>query len=257
MIWILFSAVLPALVLVFFIYRKDRYRKEPARELVKAFCFGALAAPASLLFSAPAEAVGLFSLEAKGVAAGFCTAFFGAALPEELCKLAFLWLLLRRNPDYDEYVDGIVYAACVGMGFAALENIGYLFQNMDNWETVGILRAIFSVPAHFFFAVAMGYFFACYSFGDPARRSANLALALFVPVAQHTAFDWLAFSFGAPGIFGGLAIALFFGLYILMAKRSRQRFRAHLDRDREEMEKAALNLPDTHADTPTDTSTDA
>jgi hypothetical protein len=101
---------------------------------------------------------------------------------------------------------------------------------------VGTLRAIFSVPAHFFFAVAMGYFFACGSFGDPARRQVNYALALLVPVAQHAAFDWLAFSFGAPGIFGGLAITLFFGLYILMAKRSKQRIRAHLARDKSEME---------------------
>ncbi|MBQ6243276.1 MAG: PrsW family intramembrane metalloprotease [Bacteroidales bacterium] len=271
MIWILFSAVLPALVLVFLIYRKDQYRKEPARQLVKAFCYGCLAAPASLLLSTPAEAVGLFTLGTDGVAAGFRTALFGAALPEELFKLAFLWLLLRRNPDYDEYVDGIVYAVCVGMGFAALENIGYLFQNMDNWGTVGTLRAIFSVPAHFFFAVAMGYFFACGSFGDPARRSVNYALALLVPVAQHTAFDWLAFCFGTPGILGGLAIALFFGLYILMAKRSRQRVRAHLDRDREIMDAPHLpdipdladvpdltdptiipDLPDTHSDTSVD-----
>ena len=242
MTWIILSAVLPALVLVCFIYRKDRYRKEPARQLIKAFCFGCLSAPASLLLSTPLEALGLFSVEAGGVAAWFCTSLFGAALPEEIAKLAFLCLLLRRNPDYDEYVDGIVYAACVGMGFAALENIGYLFNNMDSWETVGILRAIFSVPAHFFFAVAMGYFFACGSFGNPARRNLNYALALLVPVTQHTAFDWLAFCFGAPGIFGGLAIALFFGLYILLAKRSKQRVRAQLARDATVME--APVLPD-------------
>ena len=231
MAWIILSAILPALVLVYFIYRKDRYRKEPTRQLVKAFCFGCLSALASLLISTPLEALGLFSMEAGGVAAWLRTAFFGAALPEEICKLAFLWLLLRRNPDYDEYVDGIVYAACIGMGFAALENVGYLFNYLDGWETVGILRAIFSVPAHFFFAVAMGYFFACGSFGDPARKRINYAMALIVPVAQHTAYDWLAFCFGAPGIIGGLAIALFFGLYILMAKRSKQRIRAHLTRD--------------------------
>ena len=132
-------------------------------------------------------------------------------------------------------MDGIVYAVCVGMGFDAVENTGYLFNNLGCWETVGILRAIFSVPAHFFFAVAMGYFFACGSFGDPARRRLNYALALLIPVAQHTAFDWLAFSFGTPGIIGGLSITLFFGLYILLAKRSKQRIQAHLTRDKASM----------------------
>ena len=232
MIWIVFSAVLPALVLVYFIFRKDQYRREPTRELLKAFIFGALSTGASLLISVPFASIGLFPEEVGSVLDGFRTAFFGAAVPEETCKLFFLWLLLRRNSAYDEHVDGIVYAACIGMGFAAVENIGYLFNNLETWEVVGILRAIFSVPAHFFFAVAMGYFFACGSFGSPSRRRINFAMAWLVPVAQHTAFDWLAFCFGAPGIIGGLAIALFFGLYILMAKRSRQRIETQLARDK-------------------------
>lgn len=239
MIWIILSAIVPALLLVLYIFRKDRYRREPTRELVRAFCFGAASTVASLLLSIPMESSGLFAEEIGSVGEAFRTALFGAALPEETFKLLFLWLLLRRNPAYDEHIDGIVYAVCIGMGFAAVENVGYLFNNLDNWGTVGILRAIFSIPAHFFFAVAMGYFYACGSFGDPARRRINFALALLVPVAQHTAFDWLAFCFGTPGIIGGLAIALFIGLYILMAKRSRQRIETQLAQDRNE-----LDVPD-------------
>lgn len=239
MIWIILSAIVPALLLVLYIFRKDRYRHEPTRELVRAFCFGAASTVASLLLSIPMESSGLFAEEIGSVGEAFRTALFGAALPEETFKLLFLWLLLRRNPAYDEHIDGIVYAVCIGMGFAAVENVGYLFNNLDNWGTVGILRAIFSIPAHFFFAVAMGYFYACGSFGDPARRRINFALALLVPVAQHTAFDWLAFCFGTPGIIGGLAIALFIGLYILMAKRSRQRIETQLAQDRNE-----LDVPD-------------
>ena len=231
MVWIIVAAILPAFVLAYFIFRKDSYRREPTRELLKAFIFGAFSTAASLLISVPLASIGLVPEEVGSVGEAFRTAFFGAAIPEESFKLLFLWLLLRRNKDYDEYVDGIVYAVCVGMGFAAVENIGYLFNNLDNWGTVGILRAIFSVPAHFFFAVAMGYFYACASFGNPAQKRLNQALALIVPVAQHTAFDWLAFCFGAPGLIGGLAIALFFGLYILLAKRSRRRIEAQLARD--------------------------
>ena len=44
-------------------------------------------------------------------------AFLLAAIPEEVAKLFMLWLLLRKNPFFDEHFDGIVYAVCVGLGF--------------------------------------------------------------------------------------------------------------------------------------------
>lgn len=54
--------------------------------------------------------------------------FFGAAILEESAKLFMLWLLLRKNKYFGERVDGIVYAVCVSLGFAALENVMYLFD---------------------------------------------------------------------------------------------------------------------------------
>ena len=44
----------------------------------------------------------------------FADAFLLAAIPEELAKLIMLWLLLRKNPHFDEKFDGIVYAVCIG-----------------------------------------------------------------------------------------------------------------------------------------------
>ena len=87
-------------------------------------------------------------------------AFVGAAMPEEATKLLMLWLLLRRNKYFDERFDGIVYACCIGMGFAGTENVLYLFGNIENWQSVAVSRAIFAVPGHFMFAVAMGYFYS-------------------------------------------------------------------------------------------------
>ena len=52
-------------------------------------------------------------------------AFFLAAIPEEVAKLFMLWLLLRKNPFFDEHFDGIVYAVCVGLGFAGFENCSF------------------------------------------------------------------------------------------------------------------------------------
>jgi RsiW-degrading membrane proteinase PrsW (M82 family) len=88
---------------------------------------------------------------------------------------------LRNNPYFDEHFDGIVYAVCVGMGFAGLENIMYVFQNMDDWMSVSVARAIFSVPGHFFFAVSMGYFYSCVHF-----HTASTIRIRYIPLSSMT-----------------------------------------------------------------------
>ena len=228
MLMILIAAVLPALVLIYFIYRKDKFRKEPTSELLKGFGFGAISALLSFVISTPLGAMGFYPAEPTTAAGHISTALFAAAVPEELAKLFMLWLLLRTSKHFDEYVDGIVYAACVGMGFAALENIMYLFANMQNWAAVGALRALCSVPGHFFFAVMMGFFYSKAMLGDPAKRNSNMVLAALVPIALHAAFDALLMVSSMGTGIAAACIVLFIGLYAYMALTSRKRFKEHL-----------------------------
>lgn len=233
-LFILTTAVVPALVLLGFIYFKDKFQREPAGQIAKGFGFGALSALASFLVSMPLLWLGFFPEEATTFGGHVATAFFGAAIPEELAKLFMLWLLLRHNKYFDEYVDGIVYAVCIGMGFAALENIGYLFNNAEEWISVGLLRALVPIPGHFFFAVTMGYFYSLASFGDPEKRTFNLLMAFLVPMLLHGAFDALLMVSTLGG--GVAALLLFFvALYIYMALKSKKRFYAHLEIDRQKL----------------------
>lgn len=158
-----------------------------------------------------------------GFGKGISTALFRAAIPEELSKFFFLWLLLRKNPHYNEYVDGIVYAACIGMGFAAFENVGYLIEFSSTLMATGLFRALFPVPGHLFFAVAMGYYYSCYRFGDPARRRSNLALAIVVPILLHFVYDAVLMVSTGSAIASAL-IFLFLGFFVFLASRSKKRF---------------------------------
>ena len=117
MLIVLLSAVLPALALLYFIYRKDDLRKEPAKQIVRAFLLGVASALLAIFLNSLLLLFGFYSEEPATVGGHLLEAFFGAALPEELAKLALLLLFLRRNPDFDEWVDGIVYAASLGLGF--------------------------------------------------------------------------------------------------------------------------------------------
>ena len=223
-------ALLPAAILIGFIYWKDKYEKEPTKWIWKGFWYGILSALASFAISMPFQSMGLFTNELLTVGDSIRTAFFGAAIPEEGAKLLLLWLLLRKNPYFDEYVDGMVYAVCVGMGFAALENVGYMLGNYEEWNTVGLMRGLISVPAHFFFAIAMGYFYSLAQFGDKGRRITFWILALAVPVLLHGGFDALLMASEVGGG-AGACLAFFFALFFYMARSSKKRFNEHLKRD--------------------------
>ena len=158
MLHVIALAVLPALILIYYTYQQDKLQREPVKNLVKAFFYGWMSVFASFLISMPSMWMGLFPQEIKSMGDAFRMAFFGAAIPEESAKLFLLWLFLRKCKDFDERMDGIVYAVCVGMGFAAFENIEYLLAAGSDWVTTGIGRSLTAIPGHFAFAVIMGYY---------------------------------------------------------------------------------------------------
>lgn len=183
-------SVLPVVVLLYYIYLNDKYEKEPLGMLVKALCFGALSVVPAIVLEQLMGQLNVFGKQpvAAGLFDGFCVAGFC----EELSKLALLWLCVWHNRNFNEYFDGIVYAACVALGFAGVENILYVFGSGDFATAfhTGITRAILSVPGHFLFGVVMGYYFALAKF-EKRRRALNLLLALLMPLLLHGTFDAL------------------------------------------------------------------
>jgi RsiW-degrading membrane proteinase PrsW (M82 family) len=202
MLLILITALIPAVILGWWIYKKDSAQPEPPQMLAKAFLYGVGSTFVTLVITSFMSMMGVMVYELGSFAGAVSTALFAAALPEEIAKLLMLWLFLRKNPFYDEYFDGIVYAACVGLGFAGTENVLYLLQSED-WLGTGIVRGITAVPAHFAIACAMGYFYSKRHFGDRSRFTACCVLA--VPVLIHWVYDALAFS---EGIFPALSVVI-------------------------------------------------
>lgn len=185
---VILSAVLPALVLIYLVYQKDKRNPEPSKQLIKAFCFGIFSIVIVEILGPLKEY--LLSLFYIPVFSQIYEAFVCAAIPEEAAKLLMLWLFVRKNKYFDEYMDGIVYAVCISMGFAAIENIMYLFIYYDIWVSTGITRALVSVPGHAAFAVLMGYYYSIIHF-RPFDTKVNKALIILAPVLAHGIFDAL------------------------------------------------------------------
>ena len=212
-----------------YIYLRDRYQREPLGQILKGVLFGVISAGIAMMLESMIQLVGLAGTSANTWIGALWNAFVGAAMPEEAAKLLMLWLLLRRNKYFDERFDGIVYACCVGMGFAGTENILYLFGNLDSWQSTAVARAVFAVPAHFMFAVAMGYFYSKVHFRDMSWGYRSLIFV--VPVVLHGIYDGLLFMANVTPEVQGLILLAFYLFCLLMFRKSRKSIREQSQAD--------------------------
>ena len=224
---LLSAALLPAIFLWYYIWKQDP-QPEPTNWLVKAALYGAgICIPVALVETLMDNAI--FGGEPSTLIGTTILAFCVAALPEESFKLLALWLILRKNPFFDEHFDGIVYAVCVGLGFATIENIGFVFQE-ENGLSVAFNRAIFAVPGHYAFAVIMGYYYSLYHFVDHSHRTA--AYILFVPVVAHGTYDAIILGGIVNPYVGCISTFVLIYFCIKMHKFAKTKILAQIERDR-------------------------
>lgn len=230
---LLIAALAPAAVLLYYIYRKDKYQKEPVKEILKAFGWGVGSVFVTLIIANPLTNFFGISSDPTTIMEAVAVSFIGAAIPEEIAKFLMFWLFIRRSKCFDEKMDGIVYASCVSLGFAALENILYLVSNYDSWVSVGITRALFSVPGHFFFGVLMGYYYSLYRF-FPSENPSYKWLILGAPILAHGLFDTILFSGSAIPTLALITVIPFIIFCNSLRKRASRSIAEHLERDKKD-----------------------
>lgn len=224
---IFLAAILPAFLLFLYIWKKDP-QKEPTSRLVKAVLWGVGICIPIGFFEMRIDAAIFGGGDPSTLFGTTVRTFFIAALPEETFKLLALWLVLRKNPFFDEHFDGIVYAVCVGLGFAAIENVAYVLSS-EEWLTVAISRSLLAVPGHYAFAIVMGYYYSLYHFVDHTPKTA--ACVLLIPILLHGIYDALAMSGTVNEYVGGIAFLVLIYFCIKMHKRARSRVLALIEKD--------------------------
>lgn len=219
----LIAALLPALLLFLYIWKKDA-QPEPFKWLFRALLAGVvICVPVAYVESvvlhwlfAGNDPTTLFGTTVE--------AFFVAAIPEEAAKLLALWWILRKNPYFDEHFDGIVYAVCVSLGFAAIENVGYVLSSGEGWASVAIMRALLAVPGHYAFAILMGYYYAIYHFVDHSPKAA--VKVLLMPVLAHGVYDALALSGSVDPVAGSISFFALIYFCIKLQKAAQKKVNA-------------------------------
>lgn len=202
-------AIAPAMLIVLYIYFKDKFEKEPIGFLFKNFLMGAFVSVfITLILSTLLNS--FFQLtDTKSIFQQFIKAFFIVAFVEEFSKYIIVKYFAQKNKEFNEPFDGIVYAVVVAMGFAALENVLYVFQY---GVSTGVLRAFSAVPAHATFGILMGYFMGKAKFSK--QRIFHNFSGLFMATLFHGAYDFFLFLNFIPGIAIGAIISLVIGLIL-------------------------------------------
>ncbi len=231
----LFFGFVPMFLSAAFINWLDRYEKEPKLLLGAAFVWGMVIAAGGAFILNTAFGIVVYGLTGSEGAAEFGTTSISAPIIEEGLKgLAVLIVFLMFRREFDSILDGIVYAAITAMGFAAIENVLYIYRNgylENSWQgfwTLAIIR-ILIMWMHPFFTAFTGIGLAI------ARMNRNVLVKIIaVPAgyvvavaahAFHNTFSSLVgggagFVLGIIVDYMGYAVMLAFIIWMIVSERN-------------------------------------
>jgi RsiW-degrading membrane proteinase PrsW (M82 family) len=180
---------LPALVVMAYFDRLDAKRPEPRSTLRKVAFAGGVAVLPCILIEVVLDKVGPHG----GYGAAMFKGFVVAAMVEELAKVLCMRWFVWNRPEFDERMDGITYATRAGLGFALVENVGYLLgaQSTSGFIGMFIMRAVLAVPGHAIWGGFMGHYAAMRRFD---KTGPGLFGGLAIAVLLHGTYDAALFS---------------------------------------------------------------
>ncbi len=205
------AAAVPTLIYVGLIYWVDRYEKEPLWLLTAAFLWGAIPSIIAALIFNTLFSVPLYLLAGDAVGEVLAASLIAPPVEESLKGLALLFIFFLWRNEIDSVLDGIIYGAMVGMGFAMVENVFYFVgvymeSGAEAWGVNIVLRGVVFGLNHALFSSMTGLGIAI------ARMTTSPLLRVLAPVGGWATAVFLHFLHNATVSTGSLLcfVALLF-----------------------------------------------
>ena len=220
-----FYAILPAAIILYYVYKRDKFPEPPRVVLVTLFLGFGITFPLMLLIPF-AEGI-LENLDWDIESNNFYMSFIRASFLEETMKFLILVYYCLHLDEFDEPMDALVYGVAASLGFAVYENweyvIGAAGESIGYAKDVALARAFSAVPMHALAGVFMGFFLMDAVF-EKANRKLNLFLALFFPVCLHGLYDLILFSNSISNWWIYILVGVFLvrGFFIFRKQRNLQ-----------------------------------
>ena len=216
--WIYLLGFAPGLFWLWFLRRKDDLEPEPKRLVVLVFAGGCGAAMATWALRPALER---WLLDGSGPWAAWIDAFVVTACAEELLKLSAFFLLAFWHREMDEPMDGIIYGAAAGLGFASIENAYYL--QLTEQPAVLLGRAFTATLVHAACTGCLGFCLGMTRLGRRRPAAGLVAAGLVTVVLLHGAYDLFLLSpadLSWIALFGALPLMIvLLGLKLRWARR--------------------------------------
>lgn len=224
-LWIIIAlSFAPGIYWLWYFYEKDELEPEPIHLIRRTFLLGiAVAFPVAFLESlleipfGPSELMGAVII---------------APIIEEIGKYSVVRATVYRHAEFDEPLDGIMYAAAAALGFASIENVFYVWAEYDDWlnnqassgtaegfgAVIGVyaVRAVLSVPGHVLDSSMWGYALGRAKFSPPEKEGWLTLEGLAAAVGCHALFNFCLVS---DLNLGGGVLLLTFGLWRVVLGR--------------------------------------
>lgn len=230
-------SIIPVLVIIKLVYEMGEVKKQPWIIILVLFLSGILS---WILVRFISNLLGTNIYKSQMEVAtllgdnGFFLISFGViSLIEEFFKFIIINIMCFKNKYFKNPYDAIMYAVCLSLGFAFIENIMYI---INYGLSVAFSRALFSIPSHACFGIIMGYFLGMSKISKENNLyNDSIALrysAFFFPFLFHGLYDFLL-SLNNRIIYVifiifvffmyGFSIYLIFRLYKLNSKKIKNR----------------------------------
>ena len=187
------AAIIPAVILLFEIYKYDRLEKESGGLLRSLVLKGIVATALAVVTEKIGIAILGRLLSDDSFIYYVILMYFVVGLSEEGFKYLLLRVTTWNSPEFNCRFDGVVYAVFVALGFALWENISYVFSYGLG---TALVRAVTAVPGHACFGVFMGTWYGLAKkqqlWGQEDLSIVSRTVAVVLPVLIHGTYDLLA-----------------------------------------------------------------
>lgn len=180
---LLLIALAPGLFLLWYFSHRDKYEPEPRRYLIKIYLLGAVMVVPALIIEVLLDPI--FTTH-NVILSALLVSFLLVAPVEEILKFFVVKMWIYNDIEFDEVMDGIVYGVSASLGFATVENIGYVFKYGIG---SGIFRAFLAVPGHAFFGALMGYYLGRAKF-EKKSEIRLISTGILLAILAHGFYDF-------------------------------------------------------------------
>jgi protease PrsW len=207
-------ALLPGLLWLWYFWARDEFEPEPLALVARLFLAGA----GAFVFAWGLEQLAQSALEGAGIKAlvhplGYAALWaYGVIAPiEEVLKALVVLLFAYPNAEFDEPMDGVVYASSAALGFATVENISYVLA-FDGATLV--IRAGFCCFLHAGCSGLVGYYLGRAKFAPAHLRIGTAIRGLVLAWFLHGTYDFFVFSGWYAALF--LIVVLLWGVKLFL-----------------------------------------